>query len=108
MTLNTTHRKPRRRKSYAARTGMDARSSKIIVNAMFGKKPEFSEDEHGNLIHKWLPSESSSYSNADLAACLCNRVAVECVEGAKAIGFSHGQFGLAVETLTDPLILSRT
>ena len=54
MTLNTTHRKPRRRKSCAARTGMDARSSKIIVNAMFGKKPDFSEDKQGNLIRKWL------------------------------------------------------
>ena len=80
MAPNTTHRKPRRRKSYAARTGMDARSSKIIVNAMFGKQPEFSEDEDGNLIRKWLLSESSSYSNADLASCLRNRVAVEANE----------------------------
>ena len=77
MSISATTRKPRSRKSYAARTGMDARSAKVLVKAMFGEKPEFFEDADGNRIRKWKPSESSSYSNADLRDCLCNRVAVE-------------------------------
>ena len=77
MSVSATTRKPRSRKSYAARTGMDARSAKVLVKAMFGEKPEFFEDEDGNLIRKWLPSESSSYSNENLRDCLRNRVVVE-------------------------------
>ena len=74
---STPIRKHRSRKSYAARTRMDSRTSTIIVKALFGKKPEFFEDEDGNLIRKWLPSESSSYSNENLRDCLRNRVVVE-------------------------------
>jgi hypothetical protein len=47
---------------------------------MFGAKPEFFEDADGHVIRKWTAAESSSYSNADLRACLQNRVAVEAGE----------------------------
>ncbi|WP_428489102.1 hypothetical protein [Rhodopila sp.] len=65
------------RKSYSARTGMDARSSKILANAMFGAKPEFYEDDNGHVVRRWKASEHSSYTNEDLAVALSNRVAVE-------------------------------
>lgn len=60
------------RKSYSARTGMDARSSKILANAMFGAKPEFYEDDNGHVVRRWKPTEHSSYTNADLTLALSN------------------------------------
>ena len=65
------------RKSYAAKSGMNARSSKILANAMFGPGPEFYEDENGFTVRRWKQTEHSSYTNADLAKALSNRVAVE-------------------------------
>ena len=66
----------RARKSYEDRTGMTKRASTILVTAIF-VKIEFSEDESGNKIRAWKPSEMSSYSNRDIASCLINRVAIE-------------------------------
>ena len=62
--------------AYAARTGMDKRSAKILV-AAYIVKPETFEDEQGNVIRVWKSAEMSSYSNADIASTLRNRVAVE-------------------------------
>jgi hypothetical protein len=67
------------RDSYVARTGMNTRACKILI-AAHQVKIEFVEDEDGNSIRVWKSSESSSYSNADLKACLSNRVAVEANE----------------------------
>jgi len=64
------------RDAYAARTGMDKRSAKILVAAHI-VKPETYQDEDGNVIRVWKSSEMSSYSNADIASTLRNRVAVE-------------------------------
>jgi hypothetical protein len=64
------------RKSYEARTGMDKRAAKILAAANI-VKPETIEDDQGNTIRVWKSSESSSYSNADIASTLVNRVAVE-------------------------------
>ena len=69
-------RKTRARKSYAARTGMDSRASVILAAAVICR-PETFEDDNGNTIRVWKSSEMSSYSNADIASCLLNRVAVE-------------------------------
>jgi hypothetical protein len=66
----------RARKSYADRTGMSARASVILAAAVI-VKPETFEDDNGNTIRVWKSSEMSSYSNADIASCLINRVAVE-------------------------------
>jgi hypothetical protein len=62
--------------AYAARTGMDKRSAKILAAAHI-VKPETFEDDQGNVIRVWKSSEMSSYSNADIASTLRNRVAVE-------------------------------
>ncbi len=64
------------RDAFAARTGMDKRSAKILVAAHI-VKPETFEDEQGNVIRVWKSAEMSSYSNADIASTLRNRVAVE-------------------------------
>jgi hypothetical protein len=64
---------------YAARTSMDARAAIHLAKGHF-EKVEYTEDEDGNSIRVWKPSESSSYSNADLNACLSNRAAVEANE----------------------------
>ena len=69
-------RKPRARKSYADRTGMSSRASVTLAAAVV-TKPESFEDDNGNTIRVWKSSEMSSYSNADIASCLVNRVAVE-------------------------------
>jgi hypothetical protein len=55
---------------------MSARSSIILAAALI-VKPETFEDENGNTIRVWKSAEMSSYSNADIAGCLINRVAVE-------------------------------
>ena len=68
--------KNRARKSNEDRTGMNKRASKILVSAIF-VKIQFSEDADGNKIRARKSSEMSSYSNADIASCLINRVAVE-------------------------------
>ena len=62
--------------AYAARTGMDKRSAKILVAAHI-VKPETFEDDQGNVVRVWKSAEMSSYSNADIASTLVNRVAVE-------------------------------
>jgi hypothetical protein len=72
-------KKPRARKSYADRTGMSSRAS-ITLAAAIVEKPKTFEDEDGNVIRVWKSSEMSSYSNADIASCLVNRVAVEANE----------------------------
>jgi hypothetical protein len=77
MTEFTSPRTIRFRKSHAAKTGAETRSSKILANALFGEKPEYFEDADGYTIRRWKSSELSSYSNADLKSCLQNRVAVE-------------------------------
>jgi hypothetical protein len=69
-------RKPRARKSYADRTGMSSRASVTLAAAVI-LKPETFEDADGNTIRVWKSSEMSSYSNADIASCLYNRVAIE-------------------------------
>ena len=69
-------KKPRARKSYADRTGMSSRAS-ITLAAAIVEKPKTFEDEDGNVIRVWKSSEMSSYSNADIASTLRNRVAVE-------------------------------
>ena len=74
MTAATT-RRPRARKSYEIRTGMNSRANRILVAAM-ADKPKFHEDEDGNLIREWKTSELQRYSNSDIANCLLNRVAV--------------------------------
>ena len=71
--------KSRARKSYEVRTGMAKRASVILVTAIF-VKPQMTEDEDGNKIRVWKSSEMSSYSNADIASTLINRVAVEANE----------------------------
>jgi hypothetical protein len=68
--------KLRARKSYADRTGMSSRAS-ITLAAAVVTKPETFDDDDGNTILVWKSSEMSSYSNADIASCLVNRVAVE-------------------------------
>ena len=69
--------KPKRaRKSYADRSGMNSRAS-ITLAAAVVQKPETFEDADGNTIRVWKSSEMSSYSNADIASTLVNRVAVE-------------------------------
>ena len=68
--------KRRFRKSYEDRTGMTKRASAILAAAVF-VKPEMKEDEDGNRVRAWKSSEMSSYSNADIASTLINRVAVE-------------------------------
>jgi hypothetical protein len=72
-------KKNRARKSYADRTGMSSRASVILAAAVI-LKPETYEDDNGNTIRVWKSSEMSSYSNADIASCLVNRVAVEANE----------------------------
>jgi hypothetical protein len=62
--------------AYAARTGMDKRSAKILVAAHIVKLETF-EDDQGNVVRVWKSAEMSSYSNADIASTLRNRVAVE-------------------------------
>lgn len=69
----------RARKSYADRTGMNKRASVILAKAIF-TKPEVIEDDNGNVMRVWKSSEMSSYSNADIASTLLNRVAVEANE----------------------------
>lgn len=64
------------RNAYAARTGMDKRSAKILVAAHI-VKPETFADEQGNVIRAWKSAEMSWSSNADVASTLRNRVAVE-------------------------------
>ncbi len=66
-----------RGKSDSTRTGMDARSSKILASVMSGAKPEFYEDPDGRLVRRRKPTEHSPYTYADLALALSNRVAVE-------------------------------
>ncbi len=79
--MTKSSKSPRRaRKSYEDRTGMNARAANILVKAMYGKQAEFTVDDDGNHIRVWQPSESSSYSNAQLRSCLQNRVAVEAAE----------------------------
>jgi hypothetical protein len=75
----TASKKTRARKSYEDRTGMGKRSNIIMVKAIF-TKPETTEDSEGNVLRTWKSSEMSSYSNADIASCLVNRVAVEANE----------------------------
>ena len=69
-------RKTRARKSYSDRTGMSSRASVILAAAVI-TKPEMFEDDNGNTIRVWKSSEMSSYSNADIASTLVNRVAIE-------------------------------
>jgi hypothetical protein len=64
------------RKSYEARTGLSTRAAKTLIAAHF-TKPETKEDDNGNVIRVWKSSEMSSYSDADIASCLVNKVAVE-------------------------------
>ena len=47
------------RNAYAARTGMDKRSAKILVAAHI-VKPETFADEQGNVIRAWKSAEMSS------------------------------------------------
>lgn len=74
-----TPKKKRARKSYEARTGMTKRASVHLVKGIFTKL-ETIEDDQGNVMRVWQPSEMQSYSNADIASCLRNRVAVEANE----------------------------
>jgi hypothetical protein len=60
--------------AYAKRTGMDSRSA-IILAAAHTTKPETFVDEDGNTVRIWDNSET--YTHADIASCLANRVAVE-------------------------------
>jgi hypothetical protein len=76
MTVKTVTRKRRARKSYEDRTGLSTRAAKLLISATF-TKPETTEDENGNVMRVWKSSEMSSYSNADIASCLINKVAVE-------------------------------
>jgi hypothetical protein len=76
MTSKTTRKKSRARKSYEDRTGLSTRAAKTLIAAHF-TKPETKEDDNGNVIRVWKSSEMSSYSNADIASCLVNKVAVE-------------------------------
>ena|ERR1700722_11359852 len=66
----------RARKSYEARTGMNSRANRILVAAM-AEKPVFKEDDNGNLIREWQKKDEQRFTNAQLADCLRNRVAVE-------------------------------
>jgi len=77
--LFTCDKTPRARKSYEDRTGMAKRANIILVKAIH-TKPETIEDDEGNVMRVWKSSEMSSYSNADIASCLVNRVAVEANE----------------------------
>jgi hypothetical protein len=73
----TAQKKARRaRKSYEARTGMNTRAAVILAKALV-VKPATVEDDNGNVMRVWLPSEANSYTNQMLADCLRNRVAVE-------------------------------
>jgi hypothetical protein len=79
MASKTPAKKTRARKSYEDRTGLSTRAAKILISATF-TKPETTEDDNGNVIRVWKSSEMSSYSNADIASCLANKVAVEANE----------------------------
>jgi hypothetical protein len=74
--LTSPARKYRPRKSYETRTGANTRAAAILAKAVV-EKPKFFEDADGNIVRAWQSSEMSSYSNADLANALRNRVAVE-------------------------------
>ena len=65
--------------NYAARTGMDARASIILAQAVI-TKPATVEDEDGNVMRVWQKSELQNYTNEHLNTCLRNRVAVEANE----------------------------
>jgi hypothetical protein len=67
------------RKSYAARTGQNARGASLLAAAMF-QKIESVEDDNGNVLRVWKASEVNSFTNAHLRAVLENRVAVEANE----------------------------
>lgn len=77
MTELTLTRTVRARKSHAAKTGMDSRAAKSLASAMFGKGPEFFEDQDGNLIRTWTREESYRWTFDELRSVLRNRIAVE-------------------------------
>jgi hypothetical protein len=79
MSSPTQTRKTRARKTYADRTGMNSRASISLVKGLY-EKVQTTEDDNGNVMRVWKSSEMSSYSNADIASCLRNRVAIEANE----------------------------
>jgi hypothetical protein len=72
-------KKNRARKSYEDRTGLSTQAAKILIAAIH-TKPATVENAEGNVMRVWKSSEMSSYTNADVASCLANRVAVEPAE----------------------------
>ena len=76
MTAPSPDRKPRRRKSCEDRTRSNTRAAIILAKATFSK-PARIEDDNGNVMRVWQPSELQAYTNAMIASALANRVAVE-------------------------------
>ena len=67
------------REAYDRKTGRSTRAAIHLAAGHFEPVP-FTEDDNGNAIRVWKASESSSYTNAMIASCLVNRVAVEANE----------------------------
>ena len=64
------------KKSFAARTGQNARGTELIVNAIYGAGPAYHEDADGNMIREWQQSDLLKWTFDQLRDVLTNRVAV--------------------------------
>jgi hypothetical protein len=65
-----------RKKTYAQKTGQNARGAVILAAAMF-QKIETTEDDNGNVIRLWKSYEGNQFTNGQLRDILSNRVSVE-------------------------------
>ena len=64
------------RKTYAQKTGQNARGTHLIVDALFGQGPKFHQDEDGNLIREWQKTDLLKWTYPQLCSTFSNRVAV--------------------------------
>ncbi len=62
--------------AYAKRTGMTSRAAIITVKSLL-VPIDTTEDENGNMVRNWKPSEFQTFKHADIFGVLVNRVAVE-------------------------------
>src|SRR5712691_9488015 len=68
-----------KRSSYAARSGITARTARILAKAI-NERPTFSEDADGHRIRQWKPEEIQRYGNDDIKSALRFRHVVEAEE----------------------------
>jgi hypothetical protein len=69
-------RTAKKRRSYAARSGMDLLAAKIAAKAMI-EQPVFVEDADGHRIRQWKPEELQRYSNDEIKEALRLKRVVE-------------------------------